>query len=61
MSRITSIKVKTDVAVIKTNQENIKAQVSEMNGTQKAQIWSLILVAMSAIVTLAVAWFKFLF
>ncbi|MGL4884592.1 MAG: hemolysin XhlA family protein [Waterburya sp.] len=34
--------LKTDTAVLKANQENIKEQLSKIDGTQKAQIWSLI-------------------
>lgn len=50
--------VKTDVAVIKNNQDNIKEQLSGVSGTQKAQIWSLILAVIGASVTLAVALFR---
>lgn len=50
--------IKIDVAVIKANQENMKEQLSNVNGSQKAQIWSLITVVVGAIVTLAVALFR---
>ncbi len=34
--------VKTDLAVVKNNQDNFKERLSDIQGTQKAQIWSLI-------------------
>jgi hypothetical protein len=34
--------IKTDIAVIKANQDNFKETLSQVNSSQKAQIWSLI-------------------
>ncbi|MGL6338407.1 MAG: hemolysin XhlA family protein [Waterburya sp.] len=50
--------LKTDTAVLKANQENIKEQLSKIDGTQKAQIWSLITLVLATIGTLTVALFK---
>lgn len=50
--------VQTDVAVIKTNQENMKEQLSRIDGTQRAQIWSLIVAVFGIVGLLAIALFK---
>ncbi len=50
--------LKTDTAVLKANQENIKEQLSKIDGTQKAQIWSLITLVLATIGTLTIALFK---
>ena len=50
--------IKTDIAVLKANQDNIKEKLSEVNGSQKAQIWSLITVVTGAVITLSVVLFR---
>ncbi|MDJ0903727.1 MAG: hypothetical protein QNJ55_33550 [Xenococcus sp. MO_188.B8] len=50
--------IKTDVAVIKANQENMKEQLSRIDGTQRAQIWSLIVAVFGIVGLLAIALFK---
>ena len=50
--------IKTNVAVLKANQDNIKEKLSEVNGSQKAQIWSLITVVTGAVITLSVVLFR---
>lgn len=50
--------IKTDVALLKSNQDNMKEQLSKIDGTQKAQIWSLITLVLATIGTLAIALFK---
>jgi capsule polysaccharide export protein KpsE/RkpR len=47
--------IKSEVAVLKANQENMKEQLSKIDGSQKAQIWSLITLVTGAIITLSVA------
>jgi capsule polysaccharide export protein KpsE/RkpR len=47
--------IKSEVAVLKTNQENMKEQLSKIDGSQKAQIWSLITLVTGAVITLSVA------
>jgi capsule polysaccharide export protein KpsE/RkpR len=47
--------IKSEVAVLKANQENMKEQLSKIDGSQKAQIWSLITLITGAIITLSVA------
>jgi predicted nuclease with TOPRIM domain len=47
--------IKSEVAVLKANQENMKEQLSKIDGSQKAQIWSLITLVTGAVITLSVA------
>ena len=50
--------IKTDVAVLKANQDNIQEKISKIDGTQKAQLWSLIVAVFGIVGLLAVALFK---
>lgn len=50
--------IKTDVAVLKTNQNNISQQLDKVDGTQRMQLWSLILAVFGIVGVLAVALFK---
>ena len=50
--------IKTDVAVLKVNQDNIQEKLSKIDGTQKAQIWSLIVAVFGIVGLLAIALFK---
>lgn len=50
--------LKTDTAVLKANQDNMKEQLSRIDGTQKAQIWALIVAVFGIVGLLAVALFK---
>lgn len=50
--------LKTDVKVLKANQDNIKEQLSKVDGTQKAQLWSLITLVLGTIGLLAIALFR---
>jgi uncharacterized phage infection (PIP) family protein YhgE len=47
--------IKTEVGILKANQENMKEQINKIDGSQKAQIWSLITLVTGAVITLAVA------
>lgn len=47
--------IKSEVAVLKANQDNMKEQLSKIDGSQKAQIWSLITLVTGAVITLSVA------
>jgi predicted PurR-regulated permease PerM len=50
--------IKTETSILKANQENMKEQLSKIDGSQKAQIWSLITLVTGAFITLAVALFR---
>lgn len=50
--------IKTEVGIVKANQENIQEKLSKIDGSQKAQIWSLITLITGAFITLAVALFR---
>jgi hypothetical protein len=50
--------IKSEVAVLRANQENMKEQLSKIDGSQKAQIWSLITLVTGAVITLSIALFR---
>lgn len=53
--------IKGEIKVIKTDQINIKEQVGEIKGSQKAQLWSLIVILATALLGILVAAGKILF
>ena len=63
LKEISDIKValertNTEVAVLRANQENMKEQLSKIDGTQKAQIWALIVAVFGIVGVLAIAFFN---
>ncbi len=50
--------VKTEVAVIKANQDNFSLKLSEITGSQKSQIWSLIVLLAGTLISITIAYFR---
>ena len=54
-------KIEVDITEIKTNQSNVKEQIGEIKGSQKAQIWALIVILATSLLGILVAVGKILF
>lgn len=50
--------IKTQLAVVQANQDNFKEKISDIAGTQKAQIWSLIVLLAGTLTSITIAYFR---
>ncbi len=53
--------IKGEIKALKANQDNLKEQISEIKGSQKAQIWTLIVILATALLGILVAGGRILF
>ena len=50
--------IKTQLAVVQSNQDNFKEKLSEINSTQRNQIWSLITILTGTLISITIAYFR---
>ena len=50
--------IKTQLAVVQSNQDNFKEKLSEINDTQRNQIWSLITILTGTLISITIAYFR---